>query len=596
MNRPLFHRAFSVVVVSAIVAFAWFKSPSDTSQRSTKGGGSVVADRIVLPAANAPAPVSANPPADPPATAVPVAEPLPEQPTQRLRQDVRWTAPMPEPEFAKFREWTQRLASVRQPSPKLLAEGIALAEERRQEMSALIDKNPRRALELAVPFAVRRALPLEIVKRIEEPVSGRGDLWVAAALPMPGNELRVRPVQRTIAMRDGRQFDAFTYGARTLLPTKQNIAVQGIALDGKLALNELPGRVLEPGEAAAAGGEVCPASGLAAASLGAETAVDFGDAMPVFFCGPAHAHEAMIAASGDESAPAAEGIIAQSTYTEGNKKLLIIRVDFPDAPGQVVSDATLTALINNMGTQWDNMSYGKLLWYAYGAGSTFTPTLRLPNGHASYTGFGTMLDAARAAAADAGYRYQDYQFDVVVTGDKPDVGFGGIAFVGGRGAWLANSQWNLGVCSHEVGHNFGLNHAGFWDTTDGTTIGAGSAVEYGNPFDHMGGASSSTNAHFGARQKNYLDWLPDADVLKITANGTTTTRLSAFDRKAATGKRALAVDRAGTSSDYWIEYRQNYAGGNAYMLDGVLLNWGDVTINNGKPVLLDNTPTLTVGF
>ena len=198
--------------------------------------------------------------------------------------------------------------------------------------------------------------------------------------------------------------------------------------------------------------------------------------------------------------------------------------------------------------------------------------------------------AARAAAADAGYNYQDYQFDVVVTGDKPDVGFGGVAYVGGRGAWLANSQWNLGVCSHEVGHNFGLNHAGFWDTTDGTTIGAGSAVEYGNPFDHMGGASSSTSAHFGARQKNYLDWLPDADVQKITANGTTTTRISAFDKKAAIGKRAIAVDRSGTGNDYWIEYRQNYAGGNGYMLDGVLLNWGDVNINNGKPVLLDNTP------
>ena len=104
-----------------------------------------------------------------------------------------------------------------------------------------------------------------------------------------------------------------------------------------------------------------------------------------------------------------------------------------------------------------------------------------------------------AAATAAGYNYLDYTHEVVVTASKPVVSFGGIAFVGARGAWLANSQWNVGVCSHEVGHNFGLNHSGFWDTDDGTTIGSGTAVEYGNPFDHMGGASSSFNAHSGAR-------------------------------------------------------------------------------------------------
>ncbi len=148
-----------------------------------------------------------------------------------------------------------------------------------------------------------------------------------------------------------------------------------------------------------------------------------------------------------------------------------------------------------------------------------------------------MLAAARTAATAAGYNYTNYTHEVVVTGDKPDVGFGGIAYVGARGAWLANSQWNLGVCSHEVGHNFGLNHSGFWDTDDGTTIGSGAAVEYGNPFDHMGGASSSTDAHFGARQKNYLDWIVDADVVKITTDGTTTTRIRAFDQSRRDGRQ-----------------------------------------------------------
>ncbi len=508
---------------------------------------------------------------------------------------------MPEPVFAQFREWTGRWSKAVDPAEKaeLLTQGLELVEQRRNQMADLIDQNPRRALELAVPVSVRRALPAVIVAQLEEPVAGRGDLWVAAALAMPGKEPVVRPVQRELQMKDGRKFDAFTFGKRDLVPTKMNIAVQGIALEGKLAMTELPGRVLEPVEmqdlhANGGAAPICPTSGEVTAGQDDEVVIDWDGAKPTFFCGPSHALDAMIAASGDESIvgnASGEGPPPPpTTYTEGTKKMLIIRVDFPDAPGQVVSDATLTTLIANFGTHWTEMSYGKLNWTALGAGSDFTPTLRLPNGHASYTSFGTMLAAARTAATAAGYNYTNYNFDVVVTGDKPDVSFGGIAYVGARGAWLANSQWNLGVGSHEVGHNFGLNHAGFWDTDDGTVIGSGTAVEYGNPYDHMGGASSSFDAHFGARQKNYLDWIVDTDVVKITTDGTTTTRIRAFDKSAATGAKALAVDRTGTSNDYWVEYRQTFADTNLWDKDGVLLNWGDVGINNGKPLLLDYTP------
>jgi hypothetical protein len=556
------------------------------------------ASPFVAPAPVPEPPVPSPPPAASNAVTAPLEAPVAIERVRQLRQDLRWKAPVPEPAFAAFREWTKGFAAAGTPNERteLLVEGLELAEQRRNELADLIDKNPRRALELAVPAAVRRKLPAEIVARLEQPVVGRGDLWVAAAVPMPGKEAVVRPVQRSVEMQDGRKFDAFTFGQRDLVPTKMNIAVQGIALDGKLAMTELPGRVLEPVEvqelhAQAGAAPICPTSGEITTGQDDEVVVDWDGASHTFFCGPAHAVDAMVAASGLEAMAGGDGgggPTAQTTYTEGTKKMLIIRVDFPDAQGQVVSDATLTTLINNMSTHWTEMSYGKLNWTTVGNGSAFTPTLRLPNGHASYTSFSTMLAAARTAATAAGYNYTSYDFDVVVSGSVPDVSFGGIAYVGGRGAWLANSQWNLGVCSHEVGHNFGLNHAGFWDTDDGTTIGNGAAVEYGNPFDQMGGASSSFDAHFGARQKNYLDWLVDGDVVKITADGVTTTRIRAFDQSGASGAQAIAVDRAGTTSnDYWIEYRQDYADTNAWMRDGVVLNWGALSISNMKPLLLD---------
>lgn len=530
---------------------------------------------------------------------------------RRYRQDVRWQEPIPEASFSAFREWTQRLATAATEAEReeLLREGLELTDARRRDLLDLIDKNPERALQLAVPQVVRQTLPPDIVDRLEEMISSRGDLLVVAAAAMPGRERWVQPVQRFVTLSDGREFAAFTFGRRAAYPTRTGLVIHGIALDGKLALSDMPGRPLEPVEAEKARKDeaappVCPTSGLLTDANGDEVILDWDGTIHTFYCGPKHAEDMLLMAAEQEAAGlppiAAVGVstgtstsevTAKSSFTEGTKKLLIIRVDFPDKPGQVVSDSTLTSLINSMSSHWNEMSYGKMTWATAGNGSAFTPTVRLPNGHASYTGFGTMLTAARAAAEDAGYDYRDYQFDVVVTGDKPDVGFGGIAYVGARGAWLANGQWNLGVCSHEVGHNFGLNHAGFWDTTDGTTIGAGDAVEYGNPFDHMGGASSSTNAHFGARQKNYMDWLPDADVKKISANGSTTVRLAAFDKTAATGFRALAIDRSSTTNDYWLEHRQTYAGSNKWIKDGVVLNWGPYAISNAKPLLLDFTPS-----
>lgn len=590
MSRTLLLR-LAVVFLTCILAGLWWKS-----WQSEEDKGSAAETRAETPSAHpsgaAPSSATSTAPVVQPPRVIPL-EPEAKEVIRALRQDVRWEAAMPEPTFAGFRAWTREFAKAKTPDEKaaLMTQGLELAQQRRNEMADLIDKDPKRALELAVPVAVRRGLPADIAALMEERVSGRGDLEVVAAIPAPGATLTVRPVERTVRMKDGREFEAFTYGRRELVPTRANLAIQGIAVDGKLALTELPGRILEPVEVADlnAKNEVCPTSGVVTSTTGEQVVVDFDSSDPTFFCGPAHALDELVAAAEGDAALSG-GVIAQSASTEGAKSLLIIRVDFPDFPGQVVSDATLTNLIASMGSHWAEMSAGKMSWAAFGAGSDITPTLRLPNGHASYTSLGTILAAARTAAAAAGYNYTNYTHEVVVTASKPVVSFGGVGYVGARGAWLANSSWTLGTCSHEVGHNFGLNHSGYWNTTDGTVIGTGEAVEYGNSFDQMGSGGSTTNAHFGARQKNYLDWIVDADVVKITTDGSTTTRIRACDKSAAVGKRAVAVDRTGTSNDYWVEYRQNFAAGKPWLKDGVLLNWGDVTISNMKPLLLDNAP------
>lgn len=520
-----------------------------------------------------------------------------------MRADLRWDEVLPETTFEEFRRWTEHF--VADGADADLEQGVELALQRRREMLDLIAKDPRRALELAVPESVRQKLPESVSGLLEQRVDARGDLLVQATSLMDGG----CQITRAVTLRDGRVFDAHTFGRRGAMPTRDDIAIHGVALDGKLALTDLPGRVLEPAEVAArvAAGAVlesCPdPAGSAHQTLaGDEIVIAWDDARMTRCCGEAHAVAALIAAeAGEESGGPLgavsdlDGVIAASPWTEGQKTLLIIRVDFPDFQGQVVSDATLEQLIEDMNTVYTAMSSGKASYAPLGQGSAITPTVRMPNNssaYASHTKLGKVLTDARAAAAAAGFNYLNYTHEVVVTGSTPTVPFtAGMANVGARGAWVHNAQWNLKTVAHEVGHNFGLPHAGAWDTDDGSVIGPGEVWSYGNNFDLMGvGNASALQRHFGAVFKEYLDWIPTSDVVKITTNGSTTTRIRAMDKVQADGNlRALAVDRAGSTDDYWVEYRQLF-GTNFGLRDGVLLNWANINGGYQQPLLLDMKP------
>ncbi len=150
---------------------------------------------------------------------------------------------MTEPVFEEFRRWAAALPAARAGTD--LQYGIKLALERRSELLKLIEKNPRRALELAVPYAMQQHLPEEITALLEERVDAQGDLLVQSATLADD---RGCMTTRIATLQDGRMFETYTYGRRSAMPTRDNIAIHGVALDGKLALSDLPGRVLEPAE------------------------------------------------------------------------------------------------------------------------------------------------------------------------------------------------------------------------------------------------------------------------------------------------------------------------------------------------------------
>jgi len=518
-------------------------------------------------------------------------------PGQLVRPDAQWRMPAGEPEFARFADWTEQFLGTIAPGGKAAAEvdGVVLARNRRRAMAELIRHNPQRALELAVPIRVRKALPSHIAAELEEHVGGRGDRSLFAALAEPGKETEVAPNFWKATIK-GRTFDAFVYGRRLDQPTRKNIPLHGVALDGEVAIDENPARVLDAAEAEAIkqsiSEPICGTSGLVTTTFADETALDVGGDV-YFFCQFSHAEsfnrELTAQEEGTPVGDSGGGDVEASAWTEGMKKLILIRVDFPNLAGPPLSDASAISLIQNLHNFYSEMSYGRAGFYTNGAGSEFTPTFRMSQ-PAAYYGtnnyYNQLRTEARNAATAAGYVLTNYNLDVICMGSVPGFSWSGLAYVGAAGAWLRNS-FGTGVAGHELGHNFGLNHANFWDTSSQSTIGPGTSVEYGDSFDTMGSASAGNN-HFNARYKNYLTWLRSNEVTKVTASGTY--RVYAHDQtNVAAGVRGLSITK-NTATNYWVEFRQKFTS-NKWLMSGAGLRWGGT--GNQKSHLLDTTPGST---
>ena len=97
-----------------------------------------------------------------------------------------------------------------------------------------------------------------------------------------------------------------------------------------------------------------------------------------------------------------------------------------------------------------------------------------------------------------------------------------------RNSWY-NGFHSCTVLVQEPGHNFGMVHSSAMRCTLGgaavpiawpTQTGADCKhIEYGNPFDPMGGGDCG---HMNGVQKAYQDWLSGCNVVKATASGTFT--------------------------------------------------------------------------
>lgn len=501
-------------------------------------------------------------------------------------------------EMKAFTDWWNRY-SVAEPGVRhwMEAEGVALAAARKPVMKDLIRSDPKAALESALPRRIHSRLPTEVAAHVEEPVSARGNFGVLAQVGIPGEPEPEEPIYRTVTIGD-RVWKAYTFGDALDRKTLENIPLHGIALDGVFALDPDPVRVLEPEEAAAVAGSrdaICSISGATAHDLGTPQAVDLGGES-AWVCGSGHLTDLkdreLFALKNRGNSQDADGAFRmKSTYTEGIKRMLLIRVDFSDLAGAPFSDVAGTNMLAGIDSFYREQSFGKTGFHPLGSGSLMTATLRMPKTAATYgaSDASVLRTDARNAARSAGVTLSNFDFDLVCFGAVPGFNWAGLGYVGAPGSWIrASFDATGGVSAHELGHNFGLNHANFWDTGGQSVIGSGSNVEYGDSFDTMGNATAGRR-HFNARYKNYLDWLPNTQVRTVTASGTY--RVWAHDRTNAAPYRALRVSR-NSQTNYWLEFRQQF-NDRPFMLHGLGIRWART--GNQSALLLDTTPGTSDG-
>lgn len=280
---------------------------------------------------------------------------------------------------------------------------------------------------------------------------------------------------------------------------------------------------------------------------------------------------------------AREGRLLASSWTETPKTMLVILVDFPNLPGAPVDKNLLLSNINaEVHSMVQTMSYGKTGITATGA----APLVRMPSPTASYQPSNNSLlhSDAVAAAQAAGVVTDGYDILCVVFGNIGMQG-GGVTYAGlagGSQMWLQNNS-DPDVIAHELGHNYGLGHASYWQPGGADPVGAGSSVEYGDLFDVMG-SGPVPQGHFHAQGKRLLNWLAPQDITTATASGTF--RIRRIDHESTTGVRGLTIPK-GVDEAYWICYRRSISG-NASLQRGACVLWERPGEN--RTWLVDMTP------
>ncbi|EEF63217.1 Calx-beta domain-containing protein [Pedosphaera parvula] len=473
--------------------------------------------------------------------------------------------------FQRFAVWAERYKqSDAQTRATLINEGIKLGELRREALKALIQTDPKTALAQALTDADRQNLPAAVSTLLETQVSGIGNYYLDCLTPRPGQPEAPEQLRRSVTL-NGTNFFAYVYGPMMQQPSLEKTAIEGVSLDDQLALRDT----------SSYGGKAWGGAAVGSSELSGRP---------------------------------------DMAWTHGPKKVLMIRVDFSDLPGEPIVAGFTNAITPDEVTSLFNSPDGIRNYFAQTSysntdllisASDVSPVYRLPhtaayysqgNGYTDYSG-----QIRDDALAIAGTNYDLGQYDRlgVVCSDLSKLPgsrmtYAGVANIYSKN-FLINGYWYVSVVAHEIGHTYGVFHANWWKPANHTTIGTETDLladfyngaigfisqEYGDQYDLMG-SGIDIHHHFNPWFKNILGWIPDNSVRTVTSPGTY--RVYRFDDPGAnylSNTMALKISRD-ILRDYWIGYRRQVTNG-VNLANGAYIEFG-YQLNRNSDLLVCNNP------
>ena len=547
-----------------------------------------------------------------------------------------------------LRGWIAEFSALAPNAPEreeLLQKGVAIAKARRPVIEKLIRQNPQKAVDEGVGFHEWSSLPEQIKPHVERPFSAAMDYSYYPNCRPPGVAPKAGAPKSVsyLTMPDGSDIRTYTYGRRLGVFSKRSLPVQGIVLGNQAAMRDgslqiVEGRELEAvqknfqngqadmsrsfasgipikndGVHALAGGRIYRFANKQEVQELNKNLAEL-DALP----GPYAASSVLTSSGGAQASPNAFDLAQIRTYakeqasiwTETPKRLFMIRIDFPDKRGEPVSRQALQDSMDRASEEIRNMSYGKTWVESAVSENVYT----LPKNSTEYDDDQDRLILREARNI---FRIQKYGQDASINiGPENDIGSGSggglgdydivgvyftnlgrkseFGFVWGGRAW-AEDLWiqgnnNEDLHIHEWGHNYCINHASLWKTTDGSIAGEGDTEEYGDPFDYMGDGPFP-GAHFHPEAKSRLNWLASSGWANVDILGPGTYRLYRIDDPEQNwGLRGLRVARGGNGEAngyYWVGYRGAFEE-NTSLSNGAYLIWQ--RSGGDRSWLLDTTP------
>jgi Metallo-peptidase family M12B Reprolysin-like len=284
-----------------------------------------------------------------------------------------------------------------------------------------------------------------------------------------------------------------------------------------------------------------------------------------------------LAMLGPPTVPSGDATLGPANFTPGPRKVLVLLAQISGQPAPASADAIRNIIFtapNSANAFIQEESFGQLSLTGKlrSDGDVYGPypiKSKFPADVCDNVGWGS--DAETAFDTATGMNAETWD-NVIVVFQASQCNFSGIGEIGqlhvgtgARHAWinavLTNGVPTTSVVSHELGHNFGVDHAGGLECTDGTTRIAFSeacandpgqlANQYLDPFDVMGSGLRQENAY----HKWESGWLPSASVQTVVRSGT---YLIAPEESSSSAVQLLEVPRLAGGPSYWLDFRQPF--------------------------------------